>query len=978
MHDPDSFDFFVSYARADNATGWITRFVEELLAEHRTFAAGRELHPFFDEHAITTGADWRHYLARGVARSKLFLAFISPAYLASEWCRKEWRAWIDAEIARHILTAGVRPVYIVEVPGLTGSGQLSDTALAESLAAFFALEDPAKAKLLAEVPPVLANLRRRQLSANRPYPDLRAFLDAGRDALRLADLRQTLAALARDLDHHAALLARAEASLSTIPAYNKNFTGRIEELLTLRERLVKDDRTGVIYGVHGLGGIGKTELAFAYAHAYASAYPGGRFLVRCEGRPTLREAVLAQSDFTVLFQNEITPEQRMRPDDYFAALADCLRNRLARLGHILLVLDNVTDLDLLAPAQTHALTLLGPSLHLLATTRLVPPAAGCGHWLALGRLPDPDALDLLEKFRPFTTDAACPELVERERAAAARIVKRLGGFTLAVELVAAWLAKHPEVTCAGFLERLGIEDTEALDALAEERDAALRRHNDERRLAAVLDPTLAALPPAAARAMEFAALLPPDHLALPWLRALLAAEFPELAAPPRPGHPDPWATLLARLTGLTLFLRPETETSEPRLLTVHRLVQDRVRRRTPPADLAARQQAIDSLLEERNLALQNTVLWEDARWELDPFEALAWLWAEPAPSPPPDSAPPAHPGAAWLLNQAAGRRHHLADFSHAEPLMRSALAIDEAALGKDHPAVAVRLNNLAALLQDTNRPAEAEPLMRQALAIDEAAYGKDHPEVAIDLNNLAGLLMATNRLAEAEPLMRRGLVIEEKSKGRDHPHVAIQLNDLALLLRATNRLAEAEPLMRRALAIDEVAFGRDHPDVARDLNNLAQLLQDTNRLAEAEPIMRRGLAIEEKSKGSDHPHVAIQLNNLAQLLQDTNRLAEAEPLCRRALAIDEAAFGKDHPKVAIRLNNLAGLYYVTNHLAEAGLLMRRVIEISLRFTRDTGHRHPDLLMYVENYRRLLTETGRTEAQADEEITALAAEYGVSA
>ncbi len=118
------------------------------------------------------------------------------------------------------------------------------------------------------------------------------------------------------------------------------------------------------------------------------------------------------------------------------------------------------------------------------------------------------------------------------------------------------------------------------------------------------------------------------------------------------------------------------------------------------------------------------------------------------------------------------------------------------------------------LLQATNRLGEAEPLMRRALAIDEASYGPDHPDVAIRLNNLAALLQATNRLAEAEPLMRRALAIDEASFGPDHPDVATDLNNLAQLLQATNRLAEAEPLMRRALAIDEASYGPDHPDVA--------------------------------------------------------------------------------------------------------------------------------------------------------------------
>ena len=62
------------------------------------------------------------------------------------------------------------------------------------------------------------------------------------------------------------------------------------------------------------------------------------------------------------------------------------------------------------------------------------------------------------------------------------------------------------------------------------------------------------------------------------------------------------------------------------------------------------------------------------------------------------------------------------------------------------------------LLQDTNRLEEAEPLLRRALEIDEAAFGERHPTVAIRLNNLATLLHATpTGIEEAEPLLRRAL-----------------------------------------------------------------------------------------------------------------------------------------------------------------------------------------------------------------------------
>ena len=50
------------------------------------------------------------------------------------------------------------------------------------------------------------------------------------------------------------------------------------------------------------------------------------------------------------------------------------------------------------------------------------------------------------------------------------------------------------------------------------------------------------------------------------------------------------------------------------------------------------------------------------------------------------------------------------------------------------------LNNLAQLLKATHRLAEAEPLMRRALAIDEAGYGAEHPDVSIVTANQPALL----------------------------------------------------------------------------------------------------------------------------------------------------------------------------------------------------------------------------------------------
>ena len=176
------------------------------------------------------------------------------------------------------------------------------------------------------------------------------------------------------------------------------------------------------------------------------------------------------------------------------------------------------------------------------------------------------------------------------------------------------------------------------------------------------------------------------------------------------------------------------------------------------------------------------------------------------------------------------------------------------AYGKDHPNVARDLNNLAQLLQATNRLGEAEPLMRRALAIDEASLGKDHPNVAIDLNNLAQLLQATNRLGEAEPLMRRALAHRRgQPTARTIRTSRSRLNNLAQLLQATNRLGEAEPLMRRMLAIF-LAFQRDtghaHPHRDAAIANYTGLLA---AMGKTEAEIHASLVALAREAGLDDP-----------------------------------------------------------------------------------------------------------------------------
>ncbi|MBL0126071.1 MAG: toll/interleukin-1 receptor domain-containing protein [Flavobacteriales bacterium] len=960
------YDLFISYAhQGDNSSreavaALVGKLHDELEADFRQ-RFQRDLEIFFDKEDIKDFDHWQVRCHRALRSSRFFIACLSRSYLRSDACRWEWEEWCRHEVQHGLVGQGAASLWFVQVE---------------------ALDAPEDAELLRRWKGDL--LQRFHIQCHEwRHDDPAAFLDAS--------ARAELAQLTEHVAQRLRLLAVDRARNGNLPWPNTNFVGREPELAQLRTALI-DAPSPAPAGLHGFGGMGKTALALAFAHHAVDDFPGGCWLLRCEGREDL-VGVFRTLVYDLGLSDKLTEAEKL--DDALAVgrVFDLLRPR----GPALFLLDNVDKPALLAPEQMDFLK-DQPWARLLYTTRLAPDdferAGAEVRQLSVDRLPDDQAIDLIRRYQPEQSFIS-PEYAD----AALEIVQLLAGLTLAVETAAVYLGQSDARVAP---PEHAVDMRAYVPSLREDlRQGGIEGVSSQlREVTATLRPTLARLDDVARTALQLSALVGADAVALPWLRAIAGQRHPELAVDAPVGQSDPWTQLIRTMIGMRIFL----PMPEPKVVSIHRVLH-----RVLETQLREGRTGLEEKLAEhirfRNAKLETTTEWVAARWEFEPLEALAEVWAANQRT-----------DAAWLCNQTGLLWYDVAEWKRAEPLMRRALDIDEKSSGTDHPRVAIRLSNLAGLLLATNRFAEAEPMMRRALDIDEKSYGSNHPLVAKDLNNLAQLLKATNRLAEAEPLMRRALVIDEKSYGSDHPSVAIRLNNQAQLLQATNQLAEAEPLMRRALDIDEKSHGPDHPSVARDLNNLAALLQATNRLIEAEPLMRRALDIyeesygpdhpnaavglsnlagllqdmnrlaeaeplmlraldiDEKSYGTEHPSVAVRLNNLAQLLQATNRLAEAEPLMLRALGIDEKSYGSDHPSVARDLNNLAHLLQATNRLAGAEPMMRRHLAIYLKFSRTTGHRHQRLQAALKNYSGLLDKMGHSQEEIHAKLHELAPEF----
>ncbi|MDC0716571.1 serine/threonine-protein kinase [Nannocystis bainbridge] len=307
-----------------------------------------------------------------------------------------------------------------------------------------------------------------------------------------------------------------------------------------------------------------------------------------------------------------------------------------------------------------------------------------------------------------------------------------------------------------------------------------------------------------------------------------------------------------------------------------------------------------------------------------PAEARAW--AQHAEVAAAHAGDPERLREAQRLNSLAALHYVAGDYALARGAYEQALAIREAALGREHPDVATTLSNLAMTNQAAGSFAAAREQAERALALTVAALGPAHPDVAASLQHLGHAHIEAGELAAAHRLYARALVIQEAALGPDHPAVAESLSNLASAASKMGDLTTAAALHERGLALKEAALGRDHVDIAFSLNGLANVYVEAKAYARAKALYERAIAIWSRSLGPEHPDVARVLGNLANVYAATGDPGKAIALVERALAIKEKALGRDHPNVAVSLASL-GRLYLQDRPGEALALLERAVRL---------------------------------------------------
>ncbi|MBL1098768.1 FxSxx-COOH system tetratricopeptide repeat protein [Streptomyces coffeae] len=562
-----------------------------------------------------------------------------------------------------------------------------------------------------------------------------------------------------------------------VPPRNNNFTGRQTLLDVLHERLRSEGTAAVLpEALHGLGGVGKSQIALEYVHQHAADYDAV-WWIPAERTEQIRQALVQLADRLGL-------QAGMEANTAVPTVLDALRTgRPCR--NWLLVFDNAEELDTVRPFFPAG----GPG-RILVTSRNA-------QWSRAARTVEVDVFEREESIELLLRRG--PEL---PRDQADRVADALGDLPLAIEQAAAWLTET------------GMPVNEYLQVFEDERSDVSTRRSE---LLAAGVPVDYPEPVAAAWNMSLRRLAETHPGALQLLQ--MCSFF----------APEPISRrLFSGVRGVSLSPELSEVLQDPIKLghairEINRYALIKINHRSNTIEMHRLVQAV--LIGQMSPQQQ-------ADMKHSAHVLLAY-------GDPNDVAPPNWGRYADLLSHVRASRAMECDDKWVRQMVRNLVRFlyvwgdHEGALelgrqvrekwletlGEDSPESLAVSRTLGHVLTVLGYFEQARELNSRTLELQRAAEGDDHENTLVTLGAVASDARFQGDFARSLELERDRWSRTRRLFGEEDPYTIAAANDYALGLRAAGDYARAREVDESAHNIAEVILGED---------NLLAILLETN------------------------------------------------------------------------------------------------------------------------------------------------------
>ncbi|KAJ8110230.1 hypothetical protein OPT61_g6869 [Boeremia exigua] len=247
----------------------------------------------------------------------------------------------------------------------------------------------------------------------------------------------------------------------------------------------------------------------------------------------------------------------------------------------------------------------------------------------------------------------------------------------------------------------------------------------------------------------------------------------------------------------------------------------------------------------------------------------------------------------WAVHNLGDLQKAYGNFNKAEKLYVRALEGHRKEVGEDHRLTLATKNDLGMLYRRQGKLGKAEEMYNQALEGFRKTLGEEHFSTINTFGNLANLYSKQGRLNEAEEMYLLALKYKRKTLGDDNMSTIETLNNLGVLYNNQDRRDEAEQTFEQVIEGGKRALGDDHPSVLEMVFNLGGVYALQHKSDQAEEMYIQALEGNMKTLGENHLSTLHVVSALGTFYLEQGKIEEAEKMSTQALKGFEEIMGPE-------------------------------------------------------------------------------------
>jgi len=253
----------------------------------------------------------------------------------------------------------------------------------------------------------------------------------------------------------------------------------------------------------------------------------------------------------------------------------------------------------------------------------------------------------------------------------------------------------------------------------------------------------------------------------------------------------------------------------------------------------------------------------------------------------------------------AADRRAAGDFAGARALDEEAFKAAETAFGPDYPNTLIAAHSLGVSLRLTGDFQQAFERDADTFRRRAEDLGADHPLTLLTLNGLTLDLRECGAYLQANTEQERVYERIQQILGRDHPNTLQAARNLAVSRRRAGQHESARKLAEDTMKGLQKRFGATHPDTIASALNYAVDLRENDDLFGSQALAEQTYQEYESTLGAEHPYTLYARTNLAIVLRLLGQLDLAYEHNSTAFDQLRQSLGRDHVLTLTCATNLA-------------------------------------------------------------------------